>query len=72
MEGLARGLTQRPPVRRALPPDLAITETFEHPLQRVGEAAFVAKTLGERFFAGLARHGLAYTRLTITALTRGR
>ncbi|GHG41744.1 MULTISPECIES: DNA polymerase Y family protein [Amycolatopsis] len=66
---LARGLTQRPPVRRALPPDLAITETFEHPLQRVDEAAFVAKTLGERFFAGLARHGLACTRLTITALT---
>ncbi|MFI5591187.1 DNA polymerase Y family protein [Amycolatopsis sp. NPDC051758] len=66
---LARGLAQRPPVRRALPPDLAITETFEHPLERVDEAAFVAKTLGERFFAGLARHGLACTRLTITALT---
>jgi protein ImuB len=66
---LARGLAQRPPVRRALPPDLAITETFEHPLERVDEAAFVAKTLGERFFAGLARHGLACTRLAITALT---
>ncbi|MFJ7216559.1 DNA polymerase Y family protein [Amycolatopsis sp. NPDC098790] len=66
---LARGLAQRPPVRRALPPDLAITETFEHPLERVDEAAFVAKTLGERFFAGLARHGFACTRLAITALT---
>jgi protein ImuB len=66
---LARGLAHRPPVRRALPPDLAVTETFEHPLERVDEAAFVAKTLGERFFAGLARHGLACTRLTITALT---
>ncbi|MFJ7212650.1 hypothetical protein [Amycolatopsis sp. NPDC098790] len=69
---LARGLAQRPPVRRALPPDLAITETFEHPLERVDEAAFVAKTLGERFFAGLARHGLACTRLAITALTEAR
>ncbi len=66
---IARGFAQRPPVRRALPPDLAITETFEHPLERVDEAAFVAKTLGERFFAGLARHGLACTRLAITALT---
>lgn len=54
---------------RAFPPDLAVTETFEHPLERVDEAAFVAKTLGERFFAGLAQHGIACTRLTITALT---
>ncbi|MFI5587348.1 DNA polymerase Y family protein [Amycolatopsis sp. NPDC051758] len=66
---LARGLSERPPVRRALPPDLTVTEDFEYPLARVDEAAFVAKTLGERFFAGLARHGLACTRLTITALT---
>ncbi|WP_439382882.1 DNA polymerase Y family protein [Amycolatopsis lexingtonensis] len=66
---LARGLSERPPLRRALPPDLSVTETFEHPLARIDEAAFVAKTLGERFFAGLARHGLACTRLAVVAVT---
>jgi protein ImuB len=66
---LARGLSERPPLRRALPPELSITEEFEYPLARVDEAAFVAKTLGERFFAGLARHGLACTRLAIVAVT---
>lgn len=66
---LARGLSERLPLRRALPPELSITEEFEHPLERVDEAAFVAKTLGERFFAGLARHGLACTRLAIVAVT---
>lgn len=66
---LARGLSERPPLRRALPPDLAVTEEFDHPLRRVDEAAFVAKTLGERFFAGLANHGLACTRLAIVAVT---
>ncbi|WP_329056069.1 DNA polymerase Y family protein [Amycolatopsis sp. NBC_01488] len=66
---LARGLAERPPLRRALPPDLAVTEEFDDPLKRVDEAAFVAKTLGERFFAGLAHHGLACTRLAIVAVT---
>ncbi|EOD57158.1 DNA polymerase, partial [Amycolatopsis vancoresmycina DSM 44592] len=66
---LARGLSERPPLRRALPPDLSVTETFETPLARVDEAAFVAKTLGERFFAGLANHGFACTRLAIVAVT---
>ncbi len=66
---LARGLAERPPLRRALPPDLTVTEEFDHPLSRVDEAAFVAKTLGERFFSGLANHGLACTRLAIIAVT---
>ncbi|MCR6485603.1 DNA polymerase Y family protein [Amycolatopsis sp. OK19-0408] len=66
---LARGLSQRPPLRRALSPDLTVTEEFDHPLSRIDEAAFVAKTLGERFFAGLANHGLACTRLAIVAVT---
>ncbi|MEU0529115.1 DNA polymerase Y family protein [Amycolatopsis tolypomycina] len=66
---LARGLSQRPPLRRALPPELSILEEFEHPLERIDEAAFVAKTLGERFFSALARHSLACTRLAIVATT---
>ncbi|SFW70425.1 DNA polymerase Y family protein [Amycolatopsis australiensis] len=66
---LARGLAERPPLRRALPPDLTVTQTFDEPLRRIDEAAFVAKTLGERFFAVLANHGLACTRLAIVAVT---
>jgi protein ImuB len=60
-------VSQRPPLRRALPPELEVVEEFETPLEWVDEAAFVAKTLGERFFAGLARHGRACTRLAIVA-----
>ncbi|WP_328442767.1 DNA polymerase Y family protein [Amycolatopsis sp. NBC_00438] len=66
---LARGLSQRPPLRRALPPELEVVEEFETPLERIDEAAFIAKTLGERFFSGLARHGMACTRLAIVAVT---
>jgi protein ImuB len=66
---LARGRSERPPLRRSLPPELSVTEEFETPLERVDEAAFAAKALGERFFAGLARHGLACTRLAIVAVT---
>ncbi|WP_198047693.1 DNA polymerase Y family protein [Kutzneria sp. 744] len=66
---LARGLSQRPPLRRRLPPELTVTEEFETPLERIDEAAFVAKTLGERFVTGLARHGVACTRLSIVAVT---
>ncbi|WP_410676905.1 hypothetical protein [Amycolatopsis sp. cmx-4-68] len=66
---LVRGLSHRPPLRRALPPELAVTERFEYPLQRLDEAAFIAKALGERFFTGLALHSLACTRLAIHALT---
>ncbi|MFC0430510.1 DNA polymerase Y family protein [Kutzneria buriramensis] len=66
---LARGLSQRPALRRRMPPELTVTEIFETPLERVDEAAFVAKTLGERFVTGLARHGVACTRLSIAAMT---
>jgi protein ImuB len=43
---LARKLSQRPPLRRALPPELEVLEEFETPLERIDEAAFIAKTLG--------------------------
>jgi protein ImuB len=65
---LARGLSQRPPLRRTLPPELEVVEEFETPLERIDEAAFIAKTL-DRFFSGLARHGMACTRLAIVAVT---
>lgn len=66
---LARGLSERPPHRRRPPPELAVTEEFDPPLDRVDAAAFMARTLAGRFHAGLAAHGLACTRLGIHAGT---
>ncbi|WP_091294246.1 DNA polymerase Y family protein [Amycolatopsis xylanica] len=66
---LAAGRSDRPPSRRKPPPELAVTKTFEPPLDRVDAAAFIAKPLGERFHAGLASRGLACTRIGIYALT---
>lgn len=66
---LARGRSERPPLRRRPPPELSLARTFDPPLDRIDAAAFVAKGLGERFHAGLAAHGLACTRLGIYAAT---
>ncbi|AIJ20867.1 DNA polymerase [Amycolatopsis methanolica 239] len=66
---LARGLDERPPHRRRPPPELTVTKAFDPPLDRVDAAAFMARTLAERFHGGLARHGLACTRLGIYATT---
>ncbi|TVS99776.1 DNA polymerase Y family protein [Amycolatopsis bartoniae] len=66
---LANGRSERPPHRRRLPPELAVPKEFDPPLDRVDAAAFMAKTLAERFHAGLAAHGLACTRLGISATT---
>ncbi|WP_425548696.1 DNA polymerase Y family protein [Amycolatopsis ultiminotia] len=66
---LARGLSDRPPLRRRPPPELSLTETFDPVLARVDVAAFLAKNLGTRFHAALADHGLACTRLGIYATT---
>jgi protein ImuB len=66
---LAAGRSERPPHRRRPPPELTVTREFEPPLDRVDAAAFMAKTLADRFHAGLAGHGLACTRLGIYATT---
>jgi protein ImuB len=66
---LAAGRSERPPHRRRPPPELAVTEEFDPPLDRVDAAAFMARTLAGRFHAGLAGHGLACTRLNIHATT---
>jgi protein ImuB len=66
---LARGEQQRPPSRRTPPPELAVTETLDPPVERVDAAAFVARTLADTLHTGLAQHGLACTRLGITATT---
>lgn len=41
--------SQQPPIRQTHRQGLSITEEFAHPLDRVDEAKFVVKTLGERF-----------------------
>lgn len=66
---LARGLEERPPARRRPPPELAVTEELDPPVDRVDAAAFVGRTLAERLHAGLAGQGLACTRLGIHART---
>jgi protein ImuB len=66
---LAKGQSERPPLRRRPPPELSITKTFEPVIDRIDAAAFMAKTLGEKFHAGLSSRGLACTRLGIYATT---
>jgi protein ImuB len=66
---LARGRDDRPPHRRRPAPELSVSETFDPPLDRVDVAAFVAKSLAERFQKGLSERGLACSRLGIYAST---
>ncbi|MDW5323056.1 DNA polymerase Y family protein [Plantactinospora sp. KLBMP9567] len=66
---LAAGQDHRPLAVRRPPPDLAVTETYDDPLDRVDAAAFAARTLAERLHDTLAGHGLACTRLGIEAVT---
>jgi protein ImuB len=66
---LARGRSERPPLRRRPPPELTLAEEFDPVVERVDVAAFLAKGLATRFCAGLAAHGLACTRLGIHAVT---
>ncbi|MCT2586084.1 DNA polymerase Y family protein [Actinophytocola sp. S1-96] len=66
---LAAGREERPPARRAPPPELTVTEPLDPPVERVDAAAFVARHLAERLHTVLARHGLACTRLAIHAAT---
>ncbi|MEQ4304432.1 DNA polymerase Y family protein [Plantactinospora sp. B6F1] len=66
---LASARDHRPLAVRRPPPDLAVTETYDEPLDRVDAAAFAARALAERLHDGLARHALACTRLGIEAVT---
>ena len=65
----AAGEDDQPLAPRQLPPELAVAETFDEPVERVDAAAFAARALAERLHATLAGHGLACTRLGIDART---
>jgi protein ImuB len=66
---LAGGADHRRLAVRRPPPDLAVAEEFDDPLDRVDVAAFAARALAERLHDTLVRHGLACTRLGIEAVT---
>jgi protein ImuB len=65
----ANGLDTRPVIGRRPPVDLSTGLELDPPVDRVDAAAFAARILAERLHDGLARHGLACTRLGIEART---
>lgn len=66
---LAAGADDRPLAVRQPPPDLAVVQEYDEPLERVDTAAFAARALAEQLHARLSAHGLACTRLGIEAVT---
>lgn len=66
---LACGLDDRPLAARPAAPELAVQTELDPPVERVDTAAFAARTLAEQLHAGLARRGLACTRVAIEAQT---
>ncbi len=66
---LARGLDDRPLAARPAAPELAVQTELDPPVERVDTVAFAAKALAEQLHEGLARRGLACTRVAIEAQT---
>jgi protein ImuB len=66
---LARGLDDRPLAARPAAPELAVQTELDPPVERVDTVAFAAKALAEELHEGLARRGLACTRVAIEAQT---
>ncbi|GAA2907391.1 hypothetical protein Acy02nite_11750 [Actinoplanes cyaneus] len=66
---LAGGGDHRPLAVRQPPRDLAVSETYDEPLDRVDTAAFAGRVLAERLHERLAGYGLACTRLGVEAVT---
>ncbi|MEE2034389.1 DNA polymerase Y family protein [Rhodococcus chondri] len=65
----ARGLPERPPSGRGIPPDLAVEHHCDPPLERVDAAAFAGRALAELLHTRLAAAGVACTRLIVAART---
>jgi protein ImuB len=66
---LALGLDPRPPARREVAEEPAVSVEFDPPVTRVDAAAFASRSLADRLHALLAGRGLACTRLGIRART---
>lgn len=65
----ARGLPERPPSGRPIPPDLTVEHPCDPPVERVDAAAFAGRTLAELLHTRLSAGGVACTRLQVTART---
>ncbi|MDH3704755.1 MAG: DNA polymerase Y family protein [Acidimicrobiia bacterium] len=66
---LARGLDEQPPEARTPPPDLEVSAELDPPVDRVDQAAFVARTMAEQLHQRLEHDGLACIRVAIEAET---
>ncbi|RBO88811.1 DNA polymerase Y family protein [Nocardia puris] len=66
---IARALPGRPPSARRPPPDLAVEQHCDPPVDRVDAAAFAGRMLAVRLHERLAAAGLACTRLAVSAKT---
>ncbi|MGK9146714.1 DNA polymerase Y family protein [Plantibacter flavus] len=63
---LASGLDARSVVPRVAPIELAVSVSFEPPLDRIDQLAFGFRQSAERFIEGLTEAGLVTTAITIT------
>jgi protein ImuB len=66
---LARGLDDRPPALRTVPPELTVSIELDPPADRVETAAFVARTLAAELAGRLHAAGLACTRVAVEVET---
>jgi protein ImuB len=66
---LAAGLDERPPDARPVPPSFEVATELDPPVERVDQAAFVAKSLADDLASRLDGMGLACTLLAIRAET---
>lgn len=65
----ARGLDDRPAAPEDPPAELEVAIDLEPPVQRVDQAAFVAKALAEEFIRKLGARGISCARVAIAAET---
>ena len=65
----ASGQEQRPAGRRPPAPEVAVSQEFDPPVERVDAAAFAARALAGSLHSRLAELGLACTRLGVHART---
>ena len=66
---LALGLDEHPPDARTPPPDLMVMSELDPPIQRVDQAAFLARTLADELHRRLDHDGLCCTRIAIEVET---
>jgi len=65
----ALGLDDRPTAAQDPPPELEVVIDLDPPLQRVDQAAFIAKTLAEEFIRKLGARGISCARVAVIAET---